>query len=148
MAIYCMDSEGREQFSICEENHHIIREVNDGETYTIYYGCSVCKRVWKEEYKFAGKFDLGGNLLSEDSEYDTGINVVDDIHNMDALTMNVQIFRTEDGEQFLLAHLAPVEVTFAVVEELTVELDDVGAVVCVVFVQMLDSKLQTVVDHS
>jgi len=54
----------------------------------------------------------------------------------------------EDGQQLLFADLVAVPVTSAIVKELTIKLYDVGAVVSVIFVQILYSKLKTIVDHS
>lgn len=54
----------------------------------------------------------------------------------------------KDGQQLLLADLVAVPETSAIVEELTIKLYDVGAVVSVIFVQILYSKLKTIVDHS
>jgi len=63
MAIYCMDSEGREDFAICQENPQFNGQKTRSSSVEKYYKCRVCGRRWKEVYTYEGPFDMGGNEL-------------------------------------------------------------------------------------
>jgi len=63
MAVNCMDGEGREDFSICQENAQFNGQKPIISTIQKYYACKVCGRRWKEVYTYEGVFDMAGNDL-------------------------------------------------------------------------------------
>lgn len=62
--IYCMDSTGREQFNICQENQEFVGEKRDTDFNLFHvYKCLVCGREWQEEFKYFRTVDMNGDEL-------------------------------------------------------------------------------------